>query len=853
MTEHINMNEEWRYSSHFTEEMLEPDYKDDRMEEIRLPHTNIITPLNYFDEQIYQFISCYRRHFFAPKEWENKFALLKFEAVGHIAKVYLNGTHIITHEGGYTAFEVDLKPHLRLGEDNLIVVVVDSRECNNLPPFGNVIDYLTYGGIYREVSLDIKDAVYIEDAYVITREGVLGRPQEKMESNQINDMAGTRSKLRETYPKEIELWVTLGGEQTELNQSILEHTEREHTVRERTVLEQKGYRLQYTILDLTGKILYQNNSPITQASMKLIFRVEGVQNWDIEEPVLYQLRLELLPADAGGDEIDEKIIRFGFRTCEFRKDGFYLNHHKIKLVGLNRHQSFPYVGYAMPKRQQKRDADLLKYELGVNAVRTSHYPQSKHFLDRCDELGLLVFTEIPGWQYIGDMEWKEKAIHQVSEMVLQYRNHPSIILWGVRINESQDDEEFYASTNKLARTLDPARQTGGVRYLQKSKLLEDVYTYNDFLHNGTNPGLSRKKEVTAESKAPYLVSEFNGHMYPTKAYDDEAHRLEHALRHATVLDSLFEQKDICGGFGWCMFDYNTHKDFGSGDRICYHGVMDMFRNPKLAAYVYASQGEEKEVFELSTSLDIGDHPAGNIRKVYAFTNADSIRLFKNDTFIKEFHPTGMHYGNLPHPPILIDDFIGDLLERDENYSHKTAETMKKILFAVKEFGPNQLPLRYKLKMGWLMLREHLTLEDGTRLYYKYIGSWGGQATSFRFEAVRAGKVVKTITKSPSGKVSLILEVDSTQLSEEETYDVAAIRIRAVDEWGNTLPYYQEPLLLKVAGSLEIIGPEMISLKGGMGGTYVRTKGESGVGTLSISQPELGEFKIDFAVRVTAKM
>ena len=125
--------------------------------------------------------------------------------------------------------------------------------------------------------------------------------------------------------------------------------------------------------------------------------------------------------------IDEKIIIFGFRDAQFRKDGFYLNGKKLKIRGLNRHQSYPYVGYAMPKSMQVMDADILKYELGLNAVRTSHYPQSHDFIDRCDELGLLVFTELPGWQYIGNDEWKEQAIKNTEDMVLQYRNHPSII------------------------------------------------------------------------------------------------------------------------------------------------------------------------------------------------------------------------------------------------------------------------------------------------------------------------------------------------------------------------------------------------------------------------------------------
>ena len=102
----------------------------------------------------------------------------------------------------------------------------------------------------------------------------------------------------------------------------------------------------------------------------------------------------------------------------------------------------------MPDSVQRRDADILKYELGLNAVRTSHYPQSQAFIDRCDEIGLLVFTEIPGWQHIGDEEWQEIAVRNTEEMVLQYRNHPSVILWGVRINESQDNDKLYTRTNK---------------------------------------------------------------------------------------------------------------------------------------------------------------------------------------------------------------------------------------------------------------------------------------------------------------------------------------------------------------------------------------------------------------------
>ena len=111
-------------------------------------------------------------------------------------------------------------------------------------------------------------------------------------------------------------------------------------------------------------------------------------------------------------------------------------------------------------------------------------------------------------------------------------------------------------------------------------------------------------------------------------------------------------------------DYNTHKDFGSGDRVCYHGVTDMFRNFKLAAYVYASQNKDIDpVLEISSSMDIGEHPAGNRGEIYILTNCDSVKMYKDDIFIKEYTKDDSTYKNMIAPPILIDDFIGDQMKK----------------------------------------------------------------------------------------------------------------------------------------------------------------------------------------------
>lgn len=348
--------------------------------------------------------------------------------------------------------------------------------------------------------------------------------------------------------------------------------------------------------------------------------------------------------------------RLGFRQARFTPEGFFLNGVKCKLIGLNRHQSWPYVGYAMPERIQRRDAQLLRRELGCNVVRTSHYPQSRHFLDACDELGLLVMEEIPGWQHIGDEDWKQHSLEDLKAMITRDYNRPSIILWGVRSNESQDDHSFYERTNALARAMDPGRQTGGTRYIQRSELLEDVYTYNDFTHDGGKTVFRPQKETTGLDRAvPLLVTESNGHMYPTKRFDQEARVTEHALRHLRVINESLGREDLAGGISWCAFDYNTHGSFGSGDKICYHGVFDMFRNPKYAAFAYASQKEpEKEpVLEPVTLVSRGERDGGGMVPFYILTNCDYVRVYKNGKKVSDFYPRKEEFPHLKHPPVMI--------------------------------------------------------------------------------------------------------------------------------------------------------------------------------------------------------
>jgi len=226
-------------------------------------------------------------------------------------------------------------------------------------------------------------------------------------------------------------------------------------------------------------------------------------------------------------------------------------------------------------------------------------------------------------------------------MIQRDWNHASIVIWWVRINESPDSHDFYTRTNALAHVLDTTRPTGGVRYISESELLEDVYTMNDFILGNEENGGNRPRtplrpqlEVTGLDRVVRcMITEFGGHMYPTKNHDQEQRHGEHVTRHLEVLNAMYGDPQIAGAIGWCAFDYNTHKDFGSGDRICHHGVMDMFREPKFAAYAYASQGDPAGgvVLKPVTFWARGERNIGGALPLIVLTNCEEIELRYGDS------------------------------------------------------------------------------------------------------------------------------------------------------------------------------------------------------------------------------
>ena len=729
----LPLNRNWRYSRTVVEGAHARDFDDSGYERVVIPHTNIRLPWHSFDEKSYEFVSSYRRRFKLPPEARGHRVFVDFEGAMTASTVWINGERLGEYKGGYTPFSFDLTPHLDFDGENVLAVDLDSTERPDIPPFGYQIDYLTFGGIYREVSLRIVPATFIENVFAKPKDVLTDHP-----SLDVDCYIQFAEASRESLTLEVSL-------------------------REGDRVLAKGTQRVPASPAATDPVAYTVH----------VDKLGAIKLWDLSHPNLYSVQVRVL---RGTQPVDEVSRTIGFREAQFTDHGFELNGKVIKLRGLDRHQTFPFVGQAMPGRAQRRDAHILRHKLRCNIVRTSHYPQSRHFLDACDEIGLLVLEEIPGWQHIGDEPWKLISIDNVSRMIRRDWNHPSIILWGVRINESKDDHGFYVRTNAQAHKLDPTRQTGGIRYFQESEFLEDVFTMNDFGFPLKPPNHSR-----------YLNTEFVGHTYPTKTIDQVERLTEHTMRHARIHDQLASNPQYAGGIGWCAFDYNTHGDFGSGDRICYHGVTDIFREPKPAAGFYKSQCDpaEEVVLEPAFHWARGDASVGFSNAVMC-SNCDQIKLYIADELVATVDPDRKQFAHLRYAPFVVE--LGELF-------HK----------------------------------------------------WG----DLRLEGYIQGKQVIVKKYSGKGiDQKFALLPDDTSLIADGA-DTTRVVLRVTDEFDAIRPFANDAIKFELEGPAELIGDNPFSLIGGTGAVWIRTKEQAGTVRLTATHPVLGKQQVEFTISAAA--
>jgi beta-galactosidase len=598
---------------------LDPLFDDSHFSRVTLPHC--VTPLSWqkWDPATWEDVWLYRRHFKTPDAPSPHRAFLHFDRVMTTATLALNGRALEPHLGGYLPFQREITEIVK--ENNTLAVEVDSRFLP-VPPAGNPkgpgsVDYLLPGGITGSVHLRILPQVFISD--------VFAKP--------LDVLAPTR-RLQVTCT--VDAGARLPGH----------------------------LRLSATLSSATAKIAEtSSNLVIPQlGETELTLTLTGlakVELWDVDAPHLYNLTVTLLH---GEQPIHTYQTRIGFREARFDTDGFYLNGRRLQLFGLNRHELYSYVGYAMPPRVQRRDAEILRHNFNCNIVRCSHYPQSPAFLDACDELGLMVWEEPPGWQYIGDEHWQDIVVENVRDMVFRDRNRPSIIIWGVRVNESRNDQPLYQRTTALAKSLDPTRPTSGSMTgfgNWQQEWHQDVFAMDDY-HSAPDGTVGIYPPLP---DVPYMLSETVGqYSYGAGGFNNKYRRAgdlalqtKQAIFHAQAHDRAAAYPRCAGAIAWCAFDYASLMNDYAGVKC--PGIADVFRLPKLGASFYRSQVDPRTrpVIEPNFYWDFG--PAslrGPGARASIFSNCDRLELWIGGRKFADLRPDASAFPHLKYPPFFAD-------------------------------------------------------------------------------------------------------------------------------------------------------------------------------------------------------
>jgi beta-galactosidase len=617
-----SLDQDWLFGGELKPEGLTPQFDDSGFEKITLPHCSTKLSWQNWSWEDWQKVWCYRRHFTVPTSFEGQRVFLDFDGVMVGAEPVINGQALPKHLGGYLPFSYEITQFVKAGE-NVLAVAVDSR-WSNVPPQGSPkgpqrVDYLEPGGIHRSVRLRAVPQVFISD--------VFAKPVQVLSENRrLEVICSIDAPAVTDAPIQIEVELKDGN-------GVVAREEK-------SVRLEKGTTVSTVTLTNLGKIFL----------------------WDVDAPHLYNVVTTL---KVGGKSVHDYHVRTGFREARFELNGFYLNGRRLQIFGLNRHELYPYVGYAMPPRVKRRDAKILKQDFNCNFVRCSHYPQSPAFLDACDELGLLVWQEVPGWGYIGDDAWKDFLVRDAKDMIVRDRNRPSIVIWGTRANESANDVELYRRTKSLAKSLDDTRptsgsMTGGSRKNWVRDWHEDVFAYDDY-HAAPDHTVGIDKPAPG---VPYMLAEAVGQFnYATgKNFDsyyrrsgDPAIQPLQAVRHAQAHDKAAADTRICGVVAWCGFEYGSLVN--AYQRVKYPGVADIFRTPKLGASFYLAQCDPKSrvVIEPDFYWDFGTKmPRGPGKGAAIFSNCDKLEVFIDGKLHVTLQPDKKNYPRVKHAPFFTD-------------------------------------------------------------------------------------------------------------------------------------------------------------------------------------------------------
>ncbi len=632
-----DMNPAWRFTKDQTGELRDlawkTDFNDASWGVVSLPNG-----LEYLPEEAsgcvnYQGEAWYRKHFVIDQTHHNKRLLLYFEAIMGKSKIWINGQLVASHFGGYLPIPVDISNYVKIGQENVIAVWADNSDDPDYPPGKpqNALDFAYFGGIYRDCWLISTSKLYITDA------------------NQTNIVAG--GGLLVDYPEvsdekaKIDIRLNLQNDKDKLSRGEILYELMDKQKGNIVVAKQR-----YT-LDANSNATFPNLLTVTNPKL-----------WSPDSPFLYDLNIRI--TDAKGQVIDGYTKRIGIRSIAFNiKQGFILNGKPFprKLIGANRHQDYAIVGNALSNSLHWRDACKLK-QAGMDIIRNAHYPQDPAFMDACEELGLFVIVNTPGWQFWNEKPvFKERVYSDIRNMVRRDRNSPSVIMWEPILNETWYPDDFAKAVYNIVKEEYPFKGN-----FAACDLAAKGHQYFDIIFShplgggdggdGTETGDTTRIFFTREFGDN--VDDWNSHNSPSRVSRKwgEIPMLVQANHYAkpeytyTCYDVLYKTKrNHIGGALWHSFDHQR----GYHPDPFYGGIMDAFRRPKYSYYMFQSQSDQVKPMVFIANEMTPFSP----QDVTVMSNCDEVRLYTkvgDSVRVYQRKPNDRMTQGIPSPVIVFD-------------------------------------------------------------------------------------------------------------------------------------------------------------------------------------------------------
>ncbi len=587
------INSDWKFViGNENEPFYKKDFDDSKWENVCVPHTLELTSikLNGYDEDKTQptfmrKIGWYRKNIHV--DGSGKKVFLEFEGAHQITTLWVNGKEVGAHKtSGYTPFIFDITDYIMPNADNQITLRIDNRRSQVTPPDPGPFDYIKFSGLYRDVYLVETDRLHIT-----------------------HNIKSMNSGVTITTPS---VDYVNGNATIDIRTEVLNETDK----------PQKATLVQ-RVVDADGNVVLKLTQKATVAPNQSyrFCQTGGIEDnvkfWDLDDPYLYKVNTVLY--DESGKAIDVVDNRLGIRKVEYDPEtGFRLNGRNIKLIGFNRHQHYAYIGDAMPNSLHYKDMKQFK-QLGLNCVRTAHYPQDNEIIKACDELGILVYEEAPTWISISqENEWYENVIQSARLMVRNHKNSPSVIIWGAGINHRGPVPEIQFAIKQEDPTRLTASQSSRWTGWQCSGWT-DIFAnmnYGPGIWDRHEPLLGMEGNFGPEAIAPYKLD-------PMKP----------------------------GMISWTAHAYYTFHDFGDGDEKTRLGALDAFRYPKSdSIYWYPAEFVKKPYIHVVNPWD------GKHNNIVVYSNASKIEVIVNSKSYGIYKPSANNiYNGLEHAPYYISD------------------------------------------------------------------------------------------------------------------------------------------------------------------------------------------------------